>query len=189
MAFDLRPEPEEPKPWLNKRPLARSSEVKEEQARAAAVKQQQNMSLAAEIAAAATSLSQTYKVAAFDEDAGAFKPRLLTEMHKRPKAAAAAGRANGDDDLDPEETGPDKKKRGDPHKSFNAKEKRKRELGQSSRALWDEGGEQVGKGTTLRDFFSLASFFIFYTGDKSYVEEEKRILRAEMTRKAGYGFD
>lgn len=124
-----------------------------EQAAAVARKQHQNTGIAADITAAATAMSQTYKVASYD-DAPAFTAKPLVDMHKRQKAAS--GVPGGDDD--DEDTTPAPKRKGDPHKSFSSKEKRKREMGQASR-------------------------------EKSFVEEEKRMLKESTSRKAGYGFD
>ena len=67
-------------------------------------------------------MSQTYKVVSFDrEDA---PPVPIS--HKRNVKAA-----NYDNDND-EDSVPSQRRRGDPSKSFSNKEKRKRELGQTS---------------------------------------------------------
>lgn len=87
-----------------------------------AASQKKNTGVAVEIAAAATAMSQTYKSATGYETSGRTAVPLA-EMHKRQKPGGKA-KQQGESEQG---------------KSFNAKEKRKRDLGQASRASCHEG--------------------------------------------------
>jgi hypothetical protein len=134
-----------------------------------AASQKKNTGVAVEIAAAATAMSQTYKSATGYETSGrAAVP--LAEMHKRQKPGGKA-KQQGESEQG---------------KSFNAKEKRKRDLGQASRASCREGGHCKRWASAATD-----PIFLFTppssAGEKSYVEEEKRMLR-DYSATAGQGF-
>ena len=155
--FDRRTAPEKPKPWLKVGPTPtgglRQQEPAQSDAGAAAAaaggepteaaeaEHQPRFSpfVAAQIMAAAKSMSDTYKSA---------PPEPV---------------ANGDDGPRPlipmcELNSQKKRKESAPGKSFREKEKRKRDMGMQAR-------------------------------DKSYVEEEKRVLRESMLPSFGQGFD
>ena len=154
-----------PPPPPNIETHAHGAQAKQQRIAAA---QKKNTGVAVEIAAAATAMSQTYKSATgYESSARTAVP--LAEMHKRQKPGGRA-KHGGESEQG---------------KSFNAKEKRKRDLGQTSRrwisSTW--GGAFSHRSPPAADAPTIS----VCTGEKSYVEEEKRMLR-DYSAGAGQGF-
>ncbi|EDQ91530.1 uncharacterized protein MONBRDRAFT_6388 [Monosiga brevicollis MX1] len=130
--FDTRIEPKA-KVFVKRAPSAKRVQEKAERAQAMAAK---NSGLVNEITAAAQAMSSTYQYHKVEPEDEEYRAYMVKDDDSEDKAGHDSSRKAS---------------------NFNSKEKRKRDLGQTSRG-------------------------------KSYVEEEKRLLR-QQSAQGGYGFD